>query len=994
MADLFISYSRRDLAFVEKLSEALKALDREAWVDLEGIYAGEEFWPRICSEIEAADAFVFVISPDSTASEYCKREIDHAVKHNKRIMPVILRDANEKAIHEALAKLNWIFLRKDDDFDSGLQILTKALDTDLDWVHAHTRLLVRAREWENKSHNKSFVLRGSDLRDAEDWLVRSPAKEPKPTSLHNQYIIASRKAATRRQRITLSAVTFGLIVAIVLAVVALHQRQIARKRQREAERQQQIALARQLVAQAEVTRNQQPNLLERSVLLAVEAVGRFQELGLPSLEANQALRRGLALLPRHVVSLKHKTTVNTFTFSPDGRYLATCMVDPQHAGYPVIVWNAIDGTEVTRMETRSRVTDLVFSPDGKYLATASSDNTARVWEATSGKEITRMNHEGSVYSVAFSPDGKYLATASSNNTAWVWKATTGEQIAHMSHEGPVRSVAFSPDGKLLATASADKTTRIWELPNGQELGRIAYAPRSSAFTHFAPPTPRAGLTFSPDGKYLVTAGTDGIVHIWEVSSGRELNPLKHENSVSAVAFSPDNKYLATASADHTARVWEVANSREYIRMEHDGAVNAVAFSPDGRCLATASGDGTARVWEKGRGTELARMCHGGDHIVDWQQQRRFDVELVSFSPDGKYMATASSIDINVWQVPNRLKCAARIFNVGPFALSPNGRHLVGTLGRSWALVSEIPSGRKIKKVPHDSDVSKLSFSADGDYVASTDGRIVKVWKATGDGVPTELSHGSIVKEIVFSPDGKHLATVTSPYIDGSSWKLSFTHIWDWTEGQEVRQMSAKGLIKSMAFSENGDYLAAISRETLDRGVVKRTAWLWDTAKGQNIENVPCGSGITSVIFTPEEGLRAIAGLANVPIKIVDDEVVVRFPQPTLTPDGRYMAVRSGNFALVKKVVSGQEIVSIPHEPDLVSVIFSPDGKYLVTDSCSFTSDNRYVRFWLWRSQDLIEDACSRLSRNLTHQEWQRYLPDEPYRKTSISVPALLRQAGI
>src|SRR4029077_13539148 len=99
--------------------------------------------------------------------------------------------------------------------------LISALDTDLTWVRAHTRLLTRAIEWDANGRNNSFVLRGEDLRAAEQWLAQAGAqKERQPTALQPEYIIASRKASARRQRITLGAVTFGFVVAIVLAALA------------------------------------------------------------------------------------------------------------------------------------------------------------------------------------------------------------------------------------------------------------------------------------------------------------------------------------------------------------------------------------------------------------------------------------------------------------------------------------------------------------------------------------------------------------------------------------------------------------------------------------------------------------------------------------------------------------------------------------------------------------------------------------------------------
>ena len=140
------------------------------------------------------------------------------------MVPIVARDVNADTAPEPLAKLNWIFFRRD-DFETATDELISALDTDLDWIHAHTRLLTRVIEWENKGKNNSFVLRGDDLRAAEQWLAQAPTKkEAKPKALQTEYIIASRKAATRRQQITLAAVTFGFVVAIALAIVAINQR--------------------------------------------------------------------------------------------------------------------------------------------------------------------------------------------------------------------------------------------------------------------------------------------------------------------------------------------------------------------------------------------------------------------------------------------------------------------------------------------------------------------------------------------------------------------------------------------------------------------------------------------------------------------------------------------------------------------------------------------------------------------------------------------------
>src|SRR5215472_6499641 len=235
MPDLFISYSRKDKDFVRRLDASLKSRGREAWVDWEDIRPTEDFMQAIYGAIEGADTFVFVLTPDSVASVVCGREIAHAAAHNKRMVPIVAREPNAGSAPETLAKLNWIFFRESDDFEEATNALISALDTDLDWVHGHTRLLMRAVEWESKGKNNSFVLRGDDLKEAEQWLAQAPTKkEPKPTALQTEYILASRKAAARRQRITLGAVTFGFAVAIVLAIVAFFAEAKAKEQARAA----------------------------------------------------------------------------------------------------------------------------------------------------------------------------------------------------------------------------------------------------------------------------------------------------------------------------------------------------------------------------------------------------------------------------------------------------------------------------------------------------------------------------------------------------------------------------------------------------------------------------------------------------------------------------------------------------------------------------------------------------------------------------------------
>lgn len=198
---LFISYSRKDQVFVKTLDAALRRLNLDPWVDWEDIRKGEKWWNAIQQGIEGANTFVFVLSPDSVASSVCREEIDHAARHNKRFLPIVRREGFDMAhVHPNISSHNWLFFRDTDDFETAFQALQTAIATDLDYINTHTRLLVRAIEWQNKHQNLSYLLRGTDLAEANQWLIKSVDKEPKLTALQAQYIHASREAETAKQK--------------------------------------------------------------------------------------------------------------------------------------------------------------------------------------------------------------------------------------------------------------------------------------------------------------------------------------------------------------------------------------------------------------------------------------------------------------------------------------------------------------------------------------------------------------------------------------------------------------------------------------------------------------------------------------------------------------------------------------------------------------------------------------------------------------------------
>ena len=194
MPDVFISYAREDQVFAQRLHQALRASDRQpAWdQDHEVVPFSAPWRPEILTAIENSDKFIFVLSPESLDSQPCANELQHAIDVNKQVIPVVRRSAREgQLVPSSVGDLNWIFFTDDAHFDSAFAQLTDVLETDLGWTKAHTRLLTRSSEWSSAQRDRSLLLRGSDLRAAEQWLAKAGGhvKAP-PTLQQREYITA------------------------------------------------------------------------------------------------------------------------------------------------------------------------------------------------------------------------------------------------------------------------------------------------------------------------------------------------------------------------------------------------------------------------------------------------------------------------------------------------------------------------------------------------------------------------------------------------------------------------------------------------------------------------------------------------------------------------------------------------------------------------------------------------------------------------------------
>lgn len=165
MADIFISYAREDSEFVRKLVDSLQADNRDVWVDFNDIPFGTEWWHEIVQAIEKSPVGVFVISEASIDSQYCSLEIAQLFQNQKKIVPIVARKPEEDSIENLppiIRDLNWVSF-DGTDYDTNLANLIETIDTDLAAEKEHTRLLLRALDWQRSGHSKDILSRGDEL---------------------------------------------------------------------------------------------------------------------------------------------------------------------------------------------------------------------------------------------------------------------------------------------------------------------------------------------------------------------------------------------------------------------------------------------------------------------------------------------------------------------------------------------------------------------------------------------------------------------------------------------------------------------------------------------------------------------------------------------------------------------------------------------------------------------------------------------------------------
>lgn len=621
-------------------------------------------------------------------------------------------------------------------------------------------------------------------------------------------------------------------------------------------------------------------------------------------------------------------------------------------------WDTITGVEKFRLTHGGKIDGVVYNQSGSHAAVRVG-SLIRVWHAQTATKVAEFTHDAQVQIWALSSDGRRLATVTdASKTVHVWDVAAGKELYQLAHEDFVSSVIFSADDTLLITGGKDHTARVWDSAAGKQLARFAHNETVKR------------VTLSADNAYLaVTTEVSSSwedIHIWHLPTKRQIAWLPHDGKhVEDMSFQPGHRVLATTDDGSTVRLWDPQSARiESLRLDHEDTLFQTVISPDSKRLAARINrdkDHYAPVSDLTTGAELFRVVHE-DYIDD-----------IAFNADGTWLATASQDrTARVWDATNgheilRLPYENKVQKVRfKVEFSPRGSRLATYVGQFY--------GRGVRIIE------------DGLYDYTKED-LLQVWDVSS-GKPTALKIQGYVRDFAFDPAGERLATVEGIQLLTSRDKLGFfgVRIWSVTSGKEILRLPHADSAIVVAFSPDGGRLVTFSYDHPVR--------FWDLQTGTLLQEIAIpspGKIAAHKRFVLSQDWAYLAARTNPQLTEVQIwDVATGKPKASLvhekfvddivfSPDSRYLATRDGNIGdgtvRVWDWMQEQPLVQLTPGGSIYDLRFTPDGSRVVT-----AGDNRTVRLWLWRTDDLIADACTRLERNLTHEEWRTFLGDKRYDK--------------
>jgi WD40 repeat protein len=941
MTATFISYSRRDQVFAQRLVDSLNLSGRDSWIDWSGIDGAEDWWREICKGINEAENFLLIISPDSLTSEICHNEIAYARERNKRIIPIVRRYPDEKWLvgelfgkswdqtardnWQEVKRFNFIFFRKKpgfecqydevtkkvlnpecdgvdsdaDDFDSAFKDLIEALERDADHVVPHTRLGNRAREWETKEHNKSFLLQGDDLKEAEIWLSASAGKNPPVNDLHISYITESRhvedERLTQTQRLETRTRQFrrAAILLAVIGVLAVIMAALAGSSAFAATQSQQTAVAGAAIANMQVADAGRiltavpPTLTEVNQQIE-NAREQLTQIPPTFTAIAQEISRGEARIDSLALADRASTLLNT-----DPEQAAVFAI---HALRKIYTPQA-DKALIKAVSQLRTINAFSVAPDSIAGYAISSDGIIATYIQTSSLEGSRFKffntndfseiaqipvdyYTSKNVTMLFSSDNRRLYAIGDGRffIIDVEKKVVKADIK-LEYSAPPPLITISPDRQFLFTKNSFSQPEIRDAFTGEVLAQLT---RTGFFAEAT-----NGITHAVFTEYYLVTAQNGNISFWDTTTWTEVKTIATGLvKINLLLSTPSKNGVIAINEKNILFIDEASQniSKEYNFPDLDNFLyDYGAISRDAKYLALVSG-----AWI---------------NLVDLEQEQliaRYPsvsgyISTVVFSPDGNFLYTCDydlirqiSVEPSYQPFAIKTQYSIDIANTGvisgPYYVNENGKTDI---------------------------ISALWDGLTGRVLHVLDPRVID-----------PLISSPLVNITAITPDGRWLATAGSVMwndtisgnLSGEAHQDSSVYLWDIknltyqaTLLEKNLQNTGEEMFEQLQFSDDGTYLFAVSHQYSTSEYYLR---LWDLKDSHLVWE------------------KAIQ----------DSQQINRID---LSPDNHFVMLDIEDRVTVLKISDGSEVNNFS-DKYVVGWGFTPDSKILISRSSSHNFEIREI----------------------------------------------------
>jgi len=604
---------------------------------------------------------------------------------------------------------------------------------------------------------------------------------------------------------------------------------------------------------------------------------------------------------------------------------------------PVQVWDAETGKELVNLFVRNSG-QAIWNATGTRILTGDWGKLpARLWDAESGIELAALT--GSVVSwESWKTDGHHILTVGGDGTVRVWDAETGAELACLSGDTyQLTGGTWNDDGTYILTRSDDDIVRVWSIVSGAEL------PTLSGHTNRV----RYG-SWNVDGTRILTHGDDGTARLWDSESGAELLVayIGQSHEMAGVGWTLDRTRVIARSNDGTVKVWDAESGAKLIDLSEDmSGVEWTYWTWTGGKprLFIYNDDDTVRIWDVETKTEL--MClpapHFNDRLFTWNAN---GTRLLSRGQDG----TA-----RVWDIESGTELATLSGNISDAThavWNPNGTRILIGHTDNTATIWDAESGTQLATLPLSTDSSGYTrWNADGTHILITNEYPVQVWDVeSGARLVISLSYLDRYPRASWNAEGTRILTLGCKRLDEDNSCLeSVIQVWDIESGTELITLTSySGWFTQAVWNADETRLITLSNTDILQ--------VWDVESGAELavlsgHDTPLGGAVLNA----DETRLLTSGGWNGIARLWDVEYGVEL----FTFSGH---VQWGDFEL--------------------GFVSADESRLLVANE-----DGTVRQYYIWM-EDLLAAACQHTPRNMTLDEWRRYMGEEEYRATCPDLP--------